>query len=230
MSEPGSAVVALAAHMGKVWVPPHVGHVNGRLYRVKGYWRGGLISTEREKRPSANVDFKDRRTPGQGVPKVKINPDALDAAMKAVGVKPGTKIKVRLKEGHHGSQGLTQKVGPDEYRITVYLHSGHPELTPHILYIVNNSLLHELRHVTQHQENPYMSKEYQELNETVGYGDNKFEVDARKYGRLAQAPEVDPTPLKPTGEAGDILGTAVWAIVPADPAVQRLQRKMGAPS
>jgi len=75
-------------------------------------------------------------------------------------------------------------------------------------YVVNNSLVHELRHVQQEQADTGFGQKYQNQNATVGYYHNGYEVEARFYGRLAQLPGGK----KDTGPAGKPLGKKVWGI------------------
>jgi hypothetical protein len=131
------------------------------------------------------------------------------AALQAAGVVvgPGTRIRLRLREqAHPGQQGLAQRIGPDRYRVVIHV-APKDRLEDRHLYVLNNSLLHELRHVAQMQADPEHGAKYLHQNLTVGYEANAFEVEARYYGRLA-----DHTGTKDTGPLGPPLGKRVWAL------------------
>ena len=132
-------------------------------------------------------------------------------ALEAVGltVGPQTEIRLRLRaQTHLGQQGSTTRIGPDAYRVVVCV-ADKPALADRHLYVVNNSLLHELRHVHQLQQDPDFEAAYAHQNANVGYADNPYEIEARYYGRLA-----DPTGEKDTGPAGAHLGKAAWGLRP----------------
>lgn len=57
------------------------------------------------------------------------------------------------------------------------------------------------------QQDPDHEAHYAHENATVGYAANKYEVEARYYGRLA-----DHTVTKDTGPAGAHLGKTAWAL------------------
>lgn len=158
-------------------------------------------------RPSDAVDVRDDRPPGSAP--LTVNADALDAALSAAGVTlgPDTEIRLRLRpQTTPGQQGSTQQIGPDAYRISIYI-AAKPVFADRHLYVVNNSLVHELRHVQQHQHHPNLANEYAGHNATIGYHANPYEIEARYYGRLA-----DPTASKDTGPAGPHLGKQVWGL------------------
>jgi hypothetical protein len=197
----GDALVKLA----KMFVPGYPRVVDGKVQHVDGYWReAGDID------PASAVDFQDYRK-DKSIP-LKIDKKALSKAMEAVGIKttPNTKIRLRLwsASSKHGTYGQTQQIGPDEYRVVVRVLSGKGTKDSHF-YVMNNSLLHELRHVTQMQSDPNHQANYVMQNMTVGYSDNVYEIDGRYYGRLA-----DHTGTKDPGPAGTALGKQVWGIVP----------------
>lgn len=158
-------------------------------------------------RASDAVHVRDDRPPGSTA--VHIDADALDVALNATGVAvgPHTVIKVRLRpQNTPGQQGSARRLGPDEYRVVVHV-ADKPKFDDHHLYVINNSLLHELRHVAQMQNDPDHELHYAHENVSVGYAENKYEVEARHYGRLA-----DHTGDKPTGPAGTHLGGSCWAL------------------
>lgn len=158
-------------------------------------------------RGSNAVDLRDDRPPGAAP--LEIDADGLDAALEAVGVTvaPGTEIRLRLRvQSQPGEQGSTKRIGPDTYRVVIHV-AAKPTLEDRHLYVINNSLLHELRHVAQLQQDPNFEAAYAHQNLTVGYANNTYEVEARYYGRLA-----DPSGEKDTGPAGNHLGKTVWAL------------------
>jgi hypothetical protein len=160
-------------------------------------------------RASDAVHVRDDRPPGSTP--IHIDADALDVALEATGVTvgPHTVIKVRLRpQTAPGQQGSARRLGPDEYRVVVHV-ADKAKFEDHHLYVINNSLLHELRHVTQMQHDPDHELAYANENLTVGYAKNKYEVEARYYGRLA-----DHTGEKVAGPAGTPLGNAAWALRP----------------
>lgn len=158
-------------------------------------------------RASDAVNLRDDRPAGAAPLKVDATrlEVALDAACVTVG--PQTEVRLRLRaQTHPGQQGSTKRIGPDAYRVVVCV-ADKPNLADRHLYVVNNSLLHELRHVHQLQQDPDFEAAYAHQNATVGYADNLYEIEARYYGRLA-----DPTGEKDTGPAGAHLGKAAWAL------------------
>ncbi|MEX2621926.1 MAG: hypothetical protein WD250_17060 [Egibacteraceae bacterium] len=166
-----------------------------------------VAPARQHRRPSDAVHLRDDRPSGS--PPLTVDADALDAALHAAGatVGPHTEIRLRLRpQTSPGQQGSTQKVGPDAYRVVVHV-AAKPALADRHLYVVNNSLVHELRHVQQHQHDPDFNAAYLHANLTVGYDANPYEVEARYYGRLA-----DPTGHKDTGLAGPPLGKHVWGL------------------
>lgn len=161
------------------------------------------------RRPSDAVDVRDDRP--AGATPLTIDADALDAAITAAGVTVSahTLIKLRLRpQTQPSQQGSTRGLGADRYRIVVHVASK-PAFADHHLYVINNSLLHELRHVAQMQHEPDHAAHYAHENLTVGYAENKYEVETRCWGRLA-----DHTGQKNTGPAGTHLGKQVWALRP----------------
>lgn len=212
----GDALVRLA---GLIYVPPHVRRQDGKTVKVDGYWResttgkkwsladpGGVPMGATVKAPHMAVDIQDQRTKGA---KLEIDADKLDAVIAAVGIKMGPKTKIRLRLRDQkvvGEQGSHQLVGDDEHRIVIKIAPKKKYEDRH-LYVMNNSLLHEFRHIRQSQDDPKMGVKYHAQNITIGYANNTYEIEARKYGRLA-----DHTGLKDTGELGAAPGKTLWAL------------------
>lgn len=213
--------------MGKIFVPPHMSvSPGGEPYKVKGYWRRGperrvdalraklMDAPEAPAAPEVSatpladaVEVQDYRKV-KGAP-ISIDKAKLQAIMKAVGIEqePGLKIRLRFwDQSVPGEQGVTQRIGPSEYRVVVKV-AAKEKFEDRHLYVMNNSLLHEMRHVTQNQKDPQMGQKYMMANMTVGYGKNPYEIDARYYGRLA-----DHTGTKDTGKLGPAKGKKLWAL------------------
>lgn len=214
-----SAVEDLQVKLSSVRVKPHIRvSPSGVRSFVKGYVREALRSKgdwsqlETTARPSDVIDLQDQR--GKGALPLKMNPDGMDLAIATAGIdiKPGMKIKVRLRDQKvEGEQGSALQTGPNEYRVVVKV-ARKKAWKPHYLYIINNSLVHELRHVRQMQLEKNHSKLYQQQNMTVGYAKNKYEIDSREYGRLAD--ETGERSWKGLPEGMKILGKAIWGLLP----------------
>lgn len=162
-------------------------------------------------RAAHQVDFQDqRRTPGQ---RLRLDADALDCVLAVTGVhtQGDLRVRLRLRDQHGGGQGLCQRLGHRDFRVIVAV-APKPAYDHHHLYVLNNSLIHELRHVAQHLNDPQMAVKYAQATLTVGYAHNPYEVEARLYGRLA-----DHTGKKDTGHLGEAGGVALWALVPEEP-------------
>lgn len=152
-----------------------------------------------------SVTVKDRRT-ASGKP-VAVNVDALKAAMDASEVGPGNiEIRISNKEGVYGHA----QVKPDGTHVVTINAKDKAYYPPAAAYVMNNSLVHELRHVTQAQTVPNFGSAYAAQSASEGYTDNKYEVEARSYGRFA-----DHTGTK-DGLPGDAKAVAgkVWAVLP----------------
>jgi hypothetical protein len=160
-------------------------------------------------RLSDAVDLRDDR-PSGSAPLV-VDPDGMDAAIRAAGVQvgPETRIRLRLRaQSYAGEQGSAAQVGPGDYRLVVHV-APKDKLEDRHLYVLNNSLIHELRHVRQMQDDPEHGAKYMHQNLTVGYAKNKYELEARRFGRLA-----DHTGEKDTRPAGPALGKKAWGFKP----------------
>lgn len=211
--------------LGRVVVPPHVKVIGGKPVRVKGYSytrRGGkkrvviaekAQTSEQEwaRNPVRGVDFEDQRKSG---PKIEVDPARMNAALRAAGVVGGKdfRVKVRVRDqAQAGQQGVAQQIGPNSFRVVISV-APKARLENRHLYVLNNSLVHEMRHVAQHQQDPDMSAKYVHFQQTVGYANNPYEVEARAYGRLADhsGEKVIPKGLGPAQ------GEVVWGLLPAD--------------
>ena len=134
-------------------------------------------------RASDAVDLRDDRP--AGAPPLTVDATRFDVALHAAGVTvaPHTEIRLRLRaQTHPGQQGSTKRIGPDGLRVVVHV-ADKPSLADRHLYVVNNSLLHELRHVAQLQQDPDFEAAYAHQNATVGYADT-----LRDRGQLLRPP------------------------------------------
>lgn len=200
-----------AVSLARVNVRPHIRTIGGKPTLVKGHKRVLDLLAIADDTPASRVNLQDQRSGG---PPLKLNPTGLEAAMAAAGVIVGPKTKIRLRlrdQKEEGEQGSAKKVGDDEYRVVIKV-AKKEQFKPHHLYIINNSLVHELRHVRQMQDEPDHSAKYQKQNMTVGYHKNKYEVEARKFGRLAD--QTGERSWKGLPEGMKILGEAIWGLVP----------------
>lgn len=170
---------------------------------------GSLEARRASPRPSDAVDLRDDRPSGSAP--LQVDAHGMDAAIRAAGVRvsPGMRIRLRLRiQSQPGEQGSARRVGPDDYRLVVHV-APKGKLEDRHLYVLNNSLIHELRHVRQIQDDPEHGAKYLHQNLTVGYAKNKYELEARLFGRLA-----DHTGEKDTGPAGPALGKKGWGLRP----------------
>lgn len=154
------------------------------------------------------LDVKDRRKDTrQAKHPLVLDREALDIAAAVAGVDlAGCTIKVRIKDGDAKAQGQARRIGPNAFLVTLRVAKKDAYLDRHH-YVVNNSLVHELRHVAQMQADPNFAQNYSAETMAKGYQANPYEVEARYFGRLA-----DHTGTKDTGPAGKALGTLVWAV------------------
>lgn len=137
------------------------------------------------------IDFRDDRE-GEATP-LRIDEERLNAALDAAQVDThGIEVRLRLRtQTDTNHQGFCKRIREGVYRVVVYVADKEAFEDRH-LYVINNSLVHELRHIAQWQ-----------------LGMPGDEIDARYYGRLA-----DHTGKKNTGKAGPALGKDVWAVLP----------------
>lgn len=135
-------------------------------------------------------------------------------AVTGVDLGPETHIILCLTDEAAGDKakqkGYMRQVGPDAYIIKVRVRK-QPVWADRHYYVLNNTLLHELRHVAQAQACRKMGLNFGEIAATElaehGYWNAPHEVDARNYGRLA-----DHTGTKDTGDAGKALGDLAWPL------------------
>ena len=154
---------------------------------------------------TAAVTFHDRRKAGAPI---CLDPGAALAALAAADVdleQPGLELRVELRDTTTaGKHGFTRTADGKRFLVVVYALPKDAWLDRR-LYPLANSLVHELRHVAQHQQG-MSHDDYAAASAANGYHGNPFEVEARYYGRRA-----DHKGVKDTGPAGPALGKAVWA-------------------
>lgn len=159
------------------------------------------------------VDFRDtRKESRQAKAPIAFDVEAIEIAMAVVGIDvgPETKIIVRVtdaKDGEKASErGYSRRAGTDTFVVKVRVAKKDVYEARHG-YVVNNTLVHELRHVAQMQQYAEaFTVLYAAANETVGYAENPFETDARAFGRLADHTGTKATP------AGTPMGDLLWAL------------------
>lgn len=116
------------------------------------------------------ITYQDQRKSGV---EISVDLDTLYILADKAGVPDGTKIKLRLRDTN-GPYGLTQPTS-EGYRVVLNIRYSKNQLSEDARYVVNNTLLHELRHVAQGCERGWasLSGDYQGWSET----------EAREYGR-----------------------------------------------
>lgn len=149
-----------------------------------------------------------RKTSRQAKHQLLLDQEALDIACAVVGVDlcAGQPVLIELRDGDGKKQGYARPTSRGGFKVVVYVAKKDAYQDRH-LYVVNNSLLHELRHVAQMQTDPNHGARYAWAQGHFGYNANPYEVDARYFGRVA-----DHTGTKNTGNAGPALGELVWAV------------------
>jgi hypothetical protein len=212
-----------------VVVPAHLRLQDGKVVQVEGYSyeRAGVgplssLRTATATAPAptsllAKTDIEDQRKPG--APPIHLDADRFEAAATAVGIDISkvNSIKLRFRDlGQH--QGVTQNLGGGNFRVVVGI-KRKPAYEDRHLYVVNNSLVHELRHVTQMQngntvEYKATKQEYEaeapQHAKAGGY--IKMEAEAQMFGRLAWPGDPAKKPLGPLGQDKAHHGKTVWAI------------------
>lgn len=164
---------------------------------------------------SKDVNFKDQRTAGGPL---HLEPKQLDAVMQAVRIKkePNLKIDLRLHTSSDSLYGMTQKLGEAHYRVSVEVKPMDTYDKDTRLYVLNNSLVHEMRHVRQMQDGTSFQHNLTGAEEHVadpGYG-GYGEIEARLFGRIADHTGTkDLGPLKDKYGV-DYQGKEVWGLLP----------------
>jgi len=117
------------------------------------------------------ITYQDQRKSGT---EITVDLDALYILADKAGIPDGTEVRVRIRNGS-GPYGFTSQIAKNTYRIVLNIRNPKASLSEGARYVVNNTLLHELRHVAQGQESGWasLSGDYQGWSET----------EAREYGR-----------------------------------------------
>ncbi len=90
------------------------------------------------------------------------------------GIPEGTEVRIRLRS-ENGRYGYTTKISQNVYRVVINIQNKKAQLSESAQYVVNNTMLHELRHVAQGQESGWHS--------LSGSYEGWSETEAREYGR-----------------------------------------------
>lgn len=120
------------------------------------------------------ITYQDQRKTQKT--QLSVDWDNLYLLAEKAGVPEGTEVRVRVRTYKMGAPyGFSQQVGPNAYRVVLNLKYRKPQLSEGAQYVVNNTLLHELRHVAQGQESGWgsLSSAY----------DGWSETEAREYGQ-----------------------------------------------
>ncbi len=105
---------------------------------------------------------------------IDLDLDTLYILADKAGIPDGTEVRVRLRDGN-GPYGFTSHLGNNTYRVVLNIRYTKLVLSEAAQYVVNNTLLHELRHVAQGQESGWKA--------LSGSYDGWSETEAREYGR-----------------------------------------------
>lgn len=155
------------------------------------------------------ITIKDRRKESrQAKNSLVVDREALDIALAVVGVDLDSTFSLLIelvdaKKGQPYGRARRTRKG---FKVTLAV-AGKGHYEDRHIYVINNSLVHELRHVAQMQADKNFDRSYKLATLKDGYEANPYEVEARFFGRLADA-----TGTKNTGPAGPAMGELVWAI------------------
>lgn len=125
------------------------------------------------------INYTDQRK--DKATEITVDMDTLYILAEKAGIPDGTKIRFRLRDGN-GPYGFTSKLGENEYRVVINLRYDKPQLSESAQYVVNNTVLHELRHVAQGEESGWHS--------LSGAYEGWSETEAREYGRTIKGEAV----------------------------------------
>lgn len=152
------------------------------------------------------VIIKDQRSDSGN--NIAFNLEGFRDALDAADVGPG---KIELYISNDEEVYGHARVLPDGTHIVTVNVKDKETYPPAAAYVMNNSLVHELRHVHQAQNISDFSNKYAMEAAMNEYSGNKYEVEAWSYGQIA-----DHTGKKdnlPNGVAAQ--GASVWAFLPA---------------
>lgn len=165
------------------------------------------------------IDYRDeRKASRQARFPITFDYEAAEVALATAGVDVSQldRLVVRVTDANDARQGYTRPLAYDpatgRWTLLIKVRVRKPEVggyTDAARYVLNSTLLHELRHVAQRLTyGPVFDLLYAAADQTLGYGQNPFELEARAYGRLADATGTKWTPA----EVGPKAGRAAWAI------------------
>ena len=119
------------------------------------------------------ITYQDQRK--NPATKITADLDTLTVLAQKAGIPEGPEVRIRLRSGDGGRYGYTHQIAKDTYRIVIGIEYAKATLSEGAQYVVNNTLLHEMRHVAQGQESGWetLSSAYEGWSET----------EAREYGR-----------------------------------------------
>jgi hypothetical protein len=106
------------------------------------------------------IDIKDTRKASRiAKAPLTFDRDAAEIILAVTGVEvgPETTIKLRITDQAKGQQGYARRIGPDAFLVKIRVAKQAQYGDSHH-YVLNNSLVHELRHVAQMQVTPALSR------------------------------------------------------------------------
>lgn len=118
------------------------------------------------------ITYQDQRN--TKATEINADLDALHTLAEKAGIPQGTEVRIRLRD-ENGPYGYTKQLSPNVYRVVVNIRYSKPTLSEAAQYVVNNTMLHELRHVGQGEESGWAS--------LSGSYEGWSETEARKVGR-----------------------------------------------
>lgn len=118
------------------------------------------------------ITYQDQRK--ANTTEITADLDALYILAEKAGIPEGTEVRIRVRD-ENGPYGYTSQIAPNTYRVVINIRNNKAQLSDGARYVVNNTMLHELRHVAQGQESGWhsLSGDYHGWSET----------EARQYGR-----------------------------------------------
>ncbi len=118
------------------------------------------------------ITYQDQRN--TKATEISVDMDALYTLAEMAGIPDGTEVRFRVR-AENGPYGYTSQIAPGVYRVVINIRNGKATLSEAARYVVNNTTLHELRHVAQGCESGWaaLSGDYNGWSET----------EARKVGR-----------------------------------------------
>ena len=119
-----------------------------------------------------NLTFQDQRK--NPTTEITADLDGLHILAEKAGIPDGTEVRIRLRSDD-GPYGYTTQIAQGVYRVVINIRKKKNALSEGAQYVVNNTMLHELRHVAQGCESGWGS--------LSGAYEGWSETEAREYGR-----------------------------------------------